>query len=243
VATFGDGLNLCVRYTIAFVRKAWWLALMPVTPALLYDFAQVHGIMAWHDYVKFVPYMQFFSTVLSVSATYWVIRFLVLDQSVSAALSVNRQSLSTFAPYAAVFSILWFVVSLLMDAGLSAGAMALVWLIVLCFEVLFAPWSVAAPSGSRSIGPVVSLRHGRKTLVWGVALLLVVRTPFDIASQLLVGLDVAQEGNVGMQSATLASIALVESIGLVAWCAAVFVIASRAGVRVNTSRGIEDVFA
>src|SRR5688572_28234309 len=117
------------------------------------------------------------------------------------------------------------------------------WLVSLCFESLFAPWSVAAPSGSKSIGPVVSLRHGRKHLVWGACLLAVVQVPFGIASEILAGIGSAPDGNVWLQSATTASVALVDAISLIAWCAAVLVIAARAGVRVNSSGGIEDVFA
>ena len=130
-----------------------------------------------------------------------------------------------------------------MDQGLPIGLAVVVWLLALCFECLSASWSVAAPSGSKSIGPIVSLRHGRKHLIWGVCLLAVVQVPFGVANEILWSVGIAFDGKVWLQSLILVPIALISSLSLIVWNAAVLVIASRAGIRVNNSPGIEDIFA
>lgn len=240
--SFGTSIDLCVRYTAAFVRRAWWLVPVPAIPDLVFDLAQIHGLFPQQNYPQVRLSQLAISSFIGVMATYWSIRFLVLGQSVSAALSVNRETISTFVPYLAVFSVFWFVMALLRDQG-PPVVLVLVWLTTLCFESLFAAWSVASPSGAKSIGPVVALRHGRKHLIWGACLLAVVQTPFDIATEGLQSVGNAFSGHVWLQSVTLVSIALISSISLIAFCAALLVIASRAGVRVNSSPGIKDIFA
>lgn len=216
---------------------------VPAIPDLVCDLVRIHGLFPQQNYSQVRLSQLAVSSFIGVMATYWSIRFLVLGQSVSAALSVNRKSVSTFVPYLAVFSVFWFVMALLVDQGLPVVLVVLVWLMTLFFESLFAAWSVASPSGSKSIGPVVALRHGGKHLIWGVCLLAVVQTPFAIATEGLQRVGNAFSGHVWLQTMTLVSIALISSISLIAWCAAVLVIASRAGVRVNSSPGIKDIFA
>jgi hypothetical protein len=244
--TLGDGIALSIRSTIAFMRKAWWLALVPVLPRFFYALAEMHGLVSSKYLAQFGLSHLAVSAVLEVMAMYWVIRFLALDQGILAALSMNRRSISTFAPYAVIFSVYWFFVNLTISAALEGraiGVLIVVFLSICTIECLFAPWSVAAPSGSKLIGPIVSMRYGKKNLFWGVALLSVVQMPFGLVSNVLENIYHTGGRNIWIQSMALALDLIVDAIGLVAWCAVVFVIAWRSGVRINNTRGLEDIFA
>jgi len=74
-------------------------------------------------------------------------------------------------------------------------------------------------------------------------LLAVVQVPFGVANEILWSVGIAFDGKVWLQSLILVPIALISSLSLIVWNAAVLVIASRAGIRVNNSPGIEDIFA
>jgi hypothetical protein len=237
--TLGDGIALSIRSTIAFMRKAWWLALVPVLPRFFYALAEMHGLVSSKYLAQFGLSLLAVSAVLEVMAMYWVIRFLALNQGILAALSMNRRSISTFAPYAVIFSVYWFFVNLAISASLEGraiGVLIVVLLSICTIDSLFAPWSVAAPSG-------VSMRYGKKNLFWGVALLSVVQVPFGLVSNVLENFYHTGGRNIWIQSMTLALDLIVDAIGLVAWCAVVFVIAWRSGVRINNTRGLEDIFA
>jgi len=141
---FGEGLAFTYRESWAFIRKAWWLVPVPIIPILLFSLAEIHELVPLENLEMAGYLVTAIDAAFQTASTYWVMRFLALERSVSAAISVNRQSAASFAPYLVCMSLIWLGIGLAGNAGVLGYF--LLWLTTSIIICMFAPWSVMAPS-------------------------------------------------------------------------------------------------
>lgn len=230
--TFAHAILESFKLTLIFVEKAWSLLFIPVIPGTIYALSQTQNLESSNINTPTAAAIFYSATIITVLATYWTIRFFAIDQSVRSAVAINRQSMRTFLPYFVFYSAFWCGMEWLIknESVLSIAAMGVV---ALLLQSLLAAWSVAAPSGSNSIGPVVSARVSATTVFWGFGLLMVVAVPFQIMTGMLAisGVDVIH--NTWMNALLIILVASIEAVSIVTFYAATYVIALKVGVRIG----------
>jgi hypothetical protein len=242
---FGQGLAFIFNESWAFVRKAWWLALLPsIVPFLSYSAASPFLSESHQEAALWS--MLVLRAMLQTMGLYWVLRFLALAHDLAAALAINRSSFRTFLPYFVTISALNF--AMLATSRLNAGA---AWLTLVVFALfaypLLSPWSVTAPSGTTVIGPVRSARLVLPHIFWALALLFVAAVPIPL---LQLGADAAINAVPEMPLGKLSSRvlagaflqAVVAAYSDLVVAVALFVIAHKAGVRISDESRLAATF-
>jgi hypothetical protein len=236
---FGEGFTFTYTKSLAFMRKAWWLAPVPIIPILTYSMATIHKVLPEdHSAAAYYPVLML-DQILWVASTYWVMGFLTLDEDVVEAVSVNAASAKSFAPYLARVSAIWILFGVAIDTGLIGNLLysVTVWL----FACLFAPWAVMAPSGSTAIGPVRCTKAALPGLPWAFVFCAVVMLPIGMS---LLFFEAFQTNAENVWIVTVAQLGywLMAGAGLVVSNVAIFVVAHRMGVRLKNTHDVERVF-
>lgn len=234
---FGSGLAFVYDETWAFIRRAWWLALVPLLPLTL-------GSLTLFDAsqpLRWDPALWgalFLSAILKAALPYWVMRFIALNHDVAAAVTVNRDSARTFAPYLATMTALNLVLLIGTTFGDDEAFTVGFGLGSLFVLPLLSPWSVTAPSGAAVIGPAQSIRLVLPHLFWAITFMVVVLIPATLLE--LVSVALAE------RSALPLLVSLVQSafnaILDVLFTVALFAIALKAGLRIGADRSVAAVF-
>ena len=170
---FDQGLAFVFAESWAFIRRAWWLALLPVLPlfilALAFDYMPTGSAGA-----LLLP-VSALAAFLKTAAVYWIMRFLVLGHDLRAALTVDRNAARTFAPYLLAMTAYNLTPELLAAYISHEDSVSLTYstFLLILLSPLFAPWSVTAPSGSATIGPLRSIQLMLPHSIWVIAFMLV----------------------------------------------------------------------
>jgi len=242
---FARGLSFVFNESLAFFRKGWWLALLAVLPVPAYSLVAARvprgedARILWASVVL--------AAMMQAALPYCIVRFVALRHDFRSAISINRKSMRTFAPYLAVMVPL--------DLALIAAPMyfAGVWTSVgefvgvVLFLPLLSPWSVTAPSGSTVIGPIQSTRLVLPHLWWAALLIIAVFLPIAIlqvvANSFLYVLSGAQSSaQSGLNVLPVSVGVFFNACSNLAFAVALFVIAYKAGVRVSEDKTLASVF-
>jgi hypothetical protein len=238
------GLAFGFSETGAFLRQAWWLAMVAALPNLTF-YVTGHVPVPWNEAAN-IWIVSAVMALANVALTYWIIRFIALKHDVSAALEVNPDSTRTFLPYAvAAFSLLCLSVPLASIVGGWKGIA-----LRLSPDLLYfcAPWAMTAPSGSVVIGPIRSLKLVAPHLIWAVGvlvLMLLLYALFGVVVGLLGGLLLPTPAMLvlmGSSAVSAVARAILEIIWDVSFVAATYSLALRTGVRVSGVERLHAVF-
>jgi hypothetical protein len=164
---FGRGLAFVFDESGAFLRKAWWLAILAGLPFALSE------MVRWGDVAPGIqPYLiaDLSSVLLDTYLFLVVVRFVAGRQPFGSATAVDAATLRRFGPYA-LFSIVvgaaqYYVY--LVDE--SARAYWLITAVAVALGALLAPWAVASALGMVRHGPRRSIRMAAPHFLWSVAL-------------------------------------------------------------------------
>jgi hypothetical protein len=243
---FGQGLAFAFSEIWALLEKGWWLALLPPLPLLVYSTSAEAVPQDWHEVILWSTLVGM--AALQAATPYWVMRFMALNHDFAAALSVDRDSARTFAPYFATAASLNLAflagATFLAEDEPTSAVLAATALIVF---LLLSPWSLTAPSGSTVIGPFRSARLVMPHLLWAVAFAALVLIPFAlvefVASGALLALPHTQIA--GQSPSALASYgltAIFSALTDLALVVSMFIVAHRAGVRISAGSNLTAVF-
>jgi hypothetical protein len=242
---FGQGLTFIFNESWAFVRKAWWLALIPsIVPFLSYSAASPF-LSASHQEAALWSRLVLRATLQTIEL-YWVLRFLALDHDLAAALAINRSSFRTFLPYFVTISALNLAILATNSLNVSLAWLTLAIFALFAFPLLSA-WSVTAPSGTTVIGPVRSARLVLPHILWAVALLFVAAVPIPLLQLAAdAAINAMPEMPLGkLSSRVLAAAflqAMVAAYSDLVVAVALFVIAHKAGVRISDESRLAATF-
>lgn len=242
---FGRGLVFVFDESWAFIRRAWWLAIVPTFPWLAYELFADLLPSTYLDPAYWSAAV--LSAIVYTAATYWVMRFIALEHDLAAALTIDRNSARTFAPYFAVVTAVGIVLeawAYFYSSDWVLIAQGVIWLILVS---LVAPWTVTAPSGSTVIGPLRSAVLVTPSLPWAIALLIILLIPISLVSwaaleAVFALAELSVRGTSLNEKISAVAQALIEAYSNVVLLVALFVIAHRAGVRVNPTRQLAAVF-
>lgn len=240
----GQSLVFVLNETVAFFRRAWWLAIVTALPDLTY-LAMSRFPMPWGASAN-IWIVSALMALTIVALTYWVVRFIALEHNVSAAIEVNRHSARTFVPYA-LTALVWIWLSMSL-ASTTGGPAGLVLRLAPELLIFVAPWAMTAPSGSTVIGPIRSVKLVAPHLGLAIGLLFVVMLINALLAYaiILLGWSWASRAPSSFMSnlsvmSTIAQ-AVVEVIFNVTFVAATYALALRTGVKVNEAAGLSAVF-
>ena len=240
---FGSGLAFVYDETWAFIRRAWWLALIPSLPlAGFLVLADLGSPKVW-ERASFWCAVGL-AAVLQAVLPYCLMRFIVLRHDLAAAVSVNRASARTYGPYLAAMVALDLFARGGTALGQPLAAIAIIaWLFLYPSLSL---WSVTAPSGSTVIGPIRSVRMVLPHLLWAFAFLICVLVPLGLlqtVSNLALDRLLGSPGENSSYPVVVAvSDILFHAASDLLAIAAQFVVAHKAGMRVSEDRSLAAVF-
>lgn len=236
---FGNAVAFAYRESWAFVRRGWWLALVPPLPFLAYVLSvntmpQIQTEPAWWWLANGL------GAVLQAALAYPVIRFIALRHDFAAAIAVNPDSARTFAPYLAAMSVLNIT---LMSISNHTGPWTWVGMMALglVVSVLLSAWSVTAPSGATVMGPIRSIRLVGPHLPWALIFQILALLPVVLLQGAGLVLVLRLSPALVIQGWPVAD-ALLTAYANLLELVALFVIAHRAGVRVSEDRRLAAVF-
>jgi len=241
---FGRGVAFVFEESLAFVEKAWLLALLLSVPSFILGLSDLvtPGAAVQERLIAF----QAASSAANVLTIYWVIRFQALKHNLAEAIRINRASAKTFAPFALFMWLFGFSAGVLLMQGAQA-VLALALIPGLILLAALALWIVTAPSGATVIGPLRSARIMTPHLLWSGAFLLVIQAIIAIADHLLANAINALNDAAGSMLPLMIALMTIKNavMGLAyntAFGTAIFVIAHRAGMRVDSQPGLAAIF-
>lgn len=240
---FATALPFVFRESWAFFRVGWWIVLLPaglagVGALVLERFPDRIDAAIWIGAALYAIWL--------AALPYWVLRFIALEHDLTAAISINRASARTFAPFFYATLALALVSPIVGEVTGDPLAWAAVVLFNLVVILLLSAWALTAPSGSRIIGPVQSARLVLPHLLWALALAMIVIVPvallqfivdaflFDIGTRLAAAPFYDLAGLIaGLAVGAVLDMALIVIL---------FVVAYRAGVRIGGDGTLSNVF-
>jgi len=242
---FADGLAFVFRESWAFFRKGWWIAIIPSLPVPVYRLVAAWLPTQWDD--TFFWASLGLAASLQAALTYCVVRFVALRHDFAAAMSVNRASMLTFAPYLAAIASLNLVLSVAQMYSVGLWASLALLAVVLLLLPLLSPWTVTAPSGSTVIGPIQSISLVLPYSLWAAIFVLVALLPVmvlqiisNFSLYLLSGAQLSEQTQPNVLP--IAVDTLFSAYNGLIFIIALFVVAHRAGVRVSEDRTLTSVF-
>lgn len=234
--SFRGGLAFTFTESWAFIRKAWWLVPIPIIPYLIFSLAGHYSFVPAQSATAGANLTLGLAGILEIASVYWTMRFLALDQSVAAAISIDRHSARTFGPYLLIVSAFYLgLMQLVPDSLIYA-------LILIASICILAPWSVIAPSGSNAVSPIRAIRAGFRKLPWALIFLTVVTIPFGLLIDFFETRIEGSDGNDWLGAADIVFYSISVGIGLVVLNVATFVIAFEMGVRTGNTERLAHIF-
>jgi hypothetical protein len=240
---FGSGLIFVYDETWEFIRRAWWVALMPSAPlvAAFFVLSDAPSQPLWQTAAFWCVLA--LTAVLQAALPYCVIRFLALKHDLAGALSVNRASARTYAPYLAALTA--FNLVGLIGASYGRSFTVAFALASLALFPLLSLWTVTAPSGATVIGPLRSARTALPHLPWALAFLITAFVPLGLL-QAAAGAALGRLAHPLTDPSNSAAIQATETVFNAAaellFIVAQFVVAQKAGMRVGADRSVAAVF-
>ena len=164
---FGQGLAFVFGESGAFLRKAWWLAILAGLPLSLSD------MVRWGDPApELGPYFaaHLLTALLDTYLLLVVIRSVAGKQPLVSAMRVDADTVRQFAPFAIV-TIIW--VAAVYYVYLIDESVRTYWLVTAASAVvsaLLAPWAMASGLGMANYGPRRSIRAAAPHLGWALGI-------------------------------------------------------------------------
>ena len=232
------------RESWAFFRAGWWLALLPPLPTAVYSIAADRLPPDWVDVGEWVSLG--LGAALQAALPYCVLRFIALEHDLAAAVSVNRASVRTFAPYFGATLALTLASLVLTTFSADLLVLAALALFNATVLLLLSAWAVTAPSGSTLLGPLRSAGLVLPHVVWALGLCSVAALPVALLQVAAISVGavivspLVEQSSYGVATATVEM--LFGGIADLIFIVIMFLIADRAGVRIGPDRTLAGEF-